>query len=488
MSFLESLDDLRETQRLEMKEAAGGLPDDVWESYSAMANTEGGEIVLGVHEDKSAKAFTIVGIDDPEGMIAQFWSIVRNTARVERDVMLYDGVHPVAINGKDVVVIEVPKAGRGEKPVKVYDRKTKSFVAWVRRDEGDYKASEDDLRLMSYDNVPGADRKPLERFGIDSLCDETINRYRNVFSGRMPHSPWNGDSKEDFLYHIGALAKGRSGELRPTQAGLVAFGYEYEITNYLPQFLLDFREETSDDDRWDDRVVSQSGDWSGNAIDFYYAVTGKLLRHFKAPFATDETGTVHGSRNPVTEAVNEVVANALIHADYGASSGAGVRIILTGDALAADNPGTLLIERDVAIAGGFSEPRNPTLMRIFSFIGASDRAGSGLEMVFRTWKDLYGKQPLLEEKHSPSGVRLSLPLGGPSMKQSGKRGGSGGLEHGSLLGILAGSPGGMTSREVHELTGASERVAQKRLKELFDLGRLARTKEGHSWRYSLRDQ
>ena len=194
------------------------------------------------------------------------------------------------------------------------------------------------------------------------------------------------DSDEDFLYHIGALAKGHDGKLHPTQAGLLAFGHEYEITNYAPQYLLDYREESSGSRRWDDRIVSQSGDWSGNLIDFYYLVTERLLRHFKMPFSTDETGTVHGALNPVTEAANEAVANALVHAYYGANG--SIRIILKEDQLSVSNPGSLLVDWRVAVAGGFSETRNPTLMRIFGFIGVSDRAGSGLQQIWETWQNI----------------------------------------------------------------------------------------------------
>lgn len=180
-----------------------------------------------------------------------------------------------------------------------------------------------------------------------------------------------------------------------------------------------------------------------------------------------------------------MVANAIIHADYGASSGADIRIILTNDSLTAHNPDTLLVDRDVAIAGGFSETRNPTLMRIFSFIGASDRAGSGLEMIFANWKRLFEASPTLEEEHSPSSVILSLPIyesTGNAVQNDGK---NRKLSVDELLAALASSQNGMTPKDVQKLFCASERVGQKRLKELFDKGRLSREKEGRSWRYRL---
>lgn len=65
MGFLSDageLDDLREGQYLEFKEAAFSLPRDMWETYSAFANAEGGEIVLGVREDKESHRFYLDGV------------------------------------------------------------------------------------------------------------------------------------------------------------------------------------------------------------------------------------------------------------------------------------------------------------------------------------------------------------------------------------------------------------------------------------------
>ena len=50
MLQLDRIEEYREGNQLEAKAAQGGLPDTLWDSYSAFANTDGGCILLGVKE------------------------------------------------------------------------------------------------------------------------------------------------------------------------------------------------------------------------------------------------------------------------------------------------------------------------------------------------------------------------------------------------------------------------------------------------------
>ena len=48
---------------------------------------------------------------------------------------------------------------------------------------------------------------------------------------------------EDFLLRLGAIARdGGDGLLHPTRAGLLMFGYEYEIAAEYPNYFLGYRE------------------------------------------------------------------------------------------------------------------------------------------------------------------------------------------------------------------------------------------------------
>ena len=403
--LLSNLGSMQEDLHHEFKEAGGGLPRDLWETYSAFANTEGGVIVLGVREDIASHRLEPIGVNDAPLLVKAIWDTLGDPRRVSADVLAPSGVCVANHEGKMFVAIEVPRADRYVRPVSVYDKRRKMHVPYLRRGESDRVADDEMMRLLSYDSVQNADGRALPDFGLDALNAETIHRYRTVFSALRDQHPWAREPNEDFLFHIRAAQRDDCGVLRPTLAGLLAFGDAFQICAYNAFYFLDYREEKSDVIRWTDRFHSNEGDWSGNVIDFYLDVMGRLDRALPSPFGLQEGGIGHTGRTPLKDACNELVANALVHAFYGGQ--ATVRVILKADTLLVTNSGTFVIDPALAVAGGTSAPRNPALMQILGHLGRIDRAGTGLNAVWRLWEREFGTTPSIEQRYEPLELRVS---------------------------------------------------------------------------------
>ena len=120
---LEDIAAVRETWNIECKLAQGrdghgALPEDVWETYSAFANTQGGDIFLGLRELGPGK-YELAGIRGAEKVVAEFMRGVNDLKVVSANVLCVDSVAIMHIDGKAIVHINVPKASLYLRPVYV---------------------------------------------------------------------------------------------------------------------------------------------------------------------------------------------------------------------------------------------------------------------------------------------------------------------------------------------------------------------------------
>ena len=232
MTDIELLEILKigETVDVECKEGENKIPNSLWESYSAMANTNGGIIILGIKENKSKGTFEVQGVKNIDKRIQDFWNTI-NGSKANRNLLRDEDVQKLSIEGMDVLIINVPRANYKERPIYLNENLYKG--TYKRNAEGDYqvsliqeraavlshlqkwesygcqlsdKSTEDEVNAMIRDaSEEGNDGVILEDYTVKDLDEDAIKKYRNRFSSREPDHPWNALDNEEFMEMLGGI-------------------------------------------------------------------------------------------------------------------------------------------------------------------------------------------------------------------------------------------------------------------------------------------
>jgi len=397
---------------LEFKSARGGVPKEMWPTYSAFANTQGGIILLGVEDDGR-----VSGVENPGKYIDEIVNQLNNPQKCSINLCEGDAIKAITLQGKQVLAIYVPMASPVQRPVFIRGKEENSYI---RHYSADARCKKEDLLRMRRNRdiaespAHSQDSVIIRHTSLEDLDKTTIQKFRYRMQGTQMGAMWQGLADLPLLRKLGAYRKDReTGEEGLTLAGLLMFGNSDALNELRPSYHVDYfeYEETIDvNARWSDRITND-GTWSGNLFDFFYSVLPLLLKGLKRPFLL---GADMNRRDETAAhtAVREALANALIHADYAEQF--GICIEHSPQGLLFSNPGSLLVPREVLFAeqAHISICRNKLLQRMFQTLGVAEHAGSGIDKIVNGWFDSCIAIPSLEEYQQPDRVVWRLPFVG----------------------------------------------------------------------------
>ncbi len=394
---------------LECKKAESTLPNAVWETYSAFANTVGGTILFGVEEHRKekdpSKRFTIVNIENPSARLKEFWDAVNNSTKVNINILRDSDVGTCVVDGKTIIWIEVPQADYTQKPV--YINGNPISGSYKRNHEGDYHCKEADVRAMFRDSSDdGIDGGLLSGYTMDDIDPETLKAYRIRFTTANPDHVWNKDDDKTFLRNLSGYAVDRrTGEEGLTAAGLLMFGKGLSIRERFANIRMDYIDKTNiyGDSRWSDRIT-YDGTWENNLCNFLWMVLPKITRDIKRPFKLQ--GMTRIDDTPVHKAIRESIVNMLIHSDYMITG--VLKIEKDEQAFLFSNPGSLKLPVRRIYEGGNSKARNPRIQTMLRMIGYGDNVGSGFPTILDAWRGEKWREPDLYEDTELQQVDLKL--------------------------------------------------------------------------------
>lgn len=394
----------KENQTLEFKSAEKGLPSSVFETYCSFANTKGGTIVLGVKEGNKKNG--IIGVNNAKALKKDFFNTISNKTKVSAclggDELWKENV----IDGNTVVEIRIPEAPRSLKPLYLNGNPALSYI---RRNDGDYLASDYERKAMELDSFPQKqDMKPNEAgISFADLNQGTLKAYRSLFNERNPENLFRSLDDISFYKTIGVLTL-KQGSYIPTNAAILLFGNYLQIKQIFPEYNLDYRENVSHSSRWDYRLDASDLSWSGNVYDFIMMSTSHMKPLLPNPFHLADDGITDDGGKLLSECIREGIANAISNCDFLLSG--GVVVVYEGNQITFKNAGRMRLPLDRALIGGDSDPRNEGVMNLLHLVRIGDKAGTGIPNIVLKMKELGYPKPIWQDDAFPSKTTLTLLL------------------------------------------------------------------------------
>lgn len=393
---------------LECKKAESTIPNSVWETYSAFANTDGGLILFGVEEhlkeNDFRKRFSFVSINNPEQRLKDFWNTI-NSEKVSGNILVDADVGICEINGANIMWIQVPRANYRNKPVYINSNPLKG--TFKRNHEGDYHCTEEEVKSMLRDaNDSGNDGGLLDGYTMDDIDTNALKSYRIEFEHRNPEHVWNGEDDLSFLRNMGGYAIDRvTGKGWLTTAGLLMFGKGLAVRERFDNIRMDYIDESNllPDSRWNDRIT-YDGTWENNLYNFVRQIMPKLVSGIKRPFRLD--GITRIDDTQVHKAIRESLVNMMIHSDYLITG--VLKIVKRENGFVFTNPGNLKLSVQSIYEGGHSVARNPRIQQMFRMIGLGDNIGSGFPTILSAWGEERWRKPDLSQNEELHQVELKL--------------------------------------------------------------------------------
>lgn len=434
---------------IEVKSAAGGLPQSLTSTLSALANLPGGgTIILGLDE---RTGFLPVPLADPQELKQGLARKARSFTPPVR-LTISDG----EVDGRPVVVATVHECDRSAKPCRV----AASGAAYLRGYDGDFELSAlEEQAFLAARHPPLFDRAPVADATRADLDDELLAGFFQSVRDRDAHGLGRFSDDAELLRRAGVTAADGT----PTVAGLLALGAYPQ--QWFPRFVIQASAEPLPDDPVGSRARNQTT-IAGPIPRMLDEALAWARRTFDTTIVSGPDGTVHDQPAYPYIAFRELIANALVHRDLDHwSAGMAVEVRLRRDRLVVSNPGGLYgITVERLGRDAVTSARNARLVAICQHVRSPGTGGRVIEALatgIPTVTASLVKAGIPPAHYVDAGIRFTVVLQRTAAPASPLR-----LSDTALRVYNALAAGPRSAAEVQQSLGLTAANARKVLREL----------------------
>ncbi len=166
------------------------------------------------------------------------------------------------------------------------------------------------------------------------------------------------------------------------------FGKGYRVTAYIPTFCADYveisgRSIEEADDRYTYRIPEQENLWNA-----YRVINRRLQTVVDIPFKLNSEGRNVGDTRQY-DILREALANFLMHADQFNSLRSCIHVYT--NSIEFVNGGAIPIDLKEIEGRAYTNPRNPTVAKLFRFADVAENVGFGVHKM-QGWEALTGRK------------------------------------------------------------------------------------------------